>query len=108
MKVKIPEKIFSLTHPYRIKFQRRLWMEENTQGYINHTTQIIGIEPECPPSQRDVTLIHEVIESVNRHTRCGLDDTQIDRVAHGIAEFFFSNLGIEFDWSDITEVNDKQ
>ena len=76
-------------------------MEEREQGFINHITQIIGIERELPASQRDVTLIHEVLESVNRHYNCGLSDENIDRIAHGMAEFFFDNLGIELDWRDI-------
>ena len=98
MKVKIPRKIKGGTHPYKIKFESNLIVEDNRYGYANHVTQIIAIDTVLAPSQRDVTLIHEVLECINRNYSCRLDDDNIDRIAHGFNEFL-ENLGIKFDWS---------
>lgn len=107
VKIKVPKEIKSCTHPYKIKFNPRLWIEESLQGCINHITQILTIESALPQSQRDETLIHEILESINKHYRLRMDDDTIERMAHGFAEFLFSELGIEFDWSNIKELSSE-
>ncbi len=101
MIVKVPKEIKSYSHPYRIVFKENLWLVDEHQGDIDHINQVIRLEPKNPPSQRAISLIHEVLESVNRHDRCRMDDDTIERLAHGIGEFLFDNLGLEFDWQEI-------
>ena len=42
---------------------------------------------------------------IERYCVVKLDDTDIDRIAEGLAMFLFENLDIQLDWSLIKEVN---
>ena len=101
MKVKIPKEIKIGSHNYRVKYKPFLSKDSGFRGTIEHRLQEIWIDPENPPSQRDATLLHEGLHLISTVFSCSLDDDAIDRVAEGLAEFLFNNLGIEFDWSEI-------
>ena len=102
MKIKVPKIIEVIIHPYEIVFRRYLKDDEAFRGVCNVRTQRIEIEPALPPSQRTYILFHEVGEAIKDAYACGVTHDDLDLMATGYAEFF-TKLGIEFDWSDITE-----
>lgn len=63
---------------------------------------------ECDPPQPDMlpdltmtTFLHEMVHVIDRHL---VRDAQDETATHAIAEGFYqllTNLGIEFDWSEI-------
>lgn len=103
MEIKVPKEIKMGVHPYQIRFNRYLWMEEQLQGSVNRIKQIVEIEADLPQSQRNVTLLHEVIHIINDIYSLRIDDDAIDRLAQGWAEFLFDNLGIKFNWDGISD-----
>ena len=54
-----------------------------------------------PLLERNQTLLHEVFHIISESFRCSLDEDTVERLANGMGEFLFDNLGIEFDWGDI-------
>ena len=99
IKVKVPKVIKIATHQYRVEFNPLLWHEENLKGCANHLKQKIQVDPVLAPSQRLVTLLHEINHIISDVYRCKLDEDEIDKVAQGYADLLVNNLGIEFDWS---------
>lgn len=70
-------------------------------GTIERRLQEVWIDPDSPLSQKNETLLHEVLHLISMVFSCSLDEDNIDRIAEGYAELLFNNLGIELDWSDI-------
>lgn len=101
MKIKIPKQIKIGVHPYRVEFSKTLRADEGLSGIAQHRTQVIGIEDILPKSQTDVVFLHEIVHIISRHYNCNIDEADTDRIAQGMAELLFNNLGIEFDWSEI-------
>lgn len=99
MKVKVPKTIRIGVYNYEIKF-----VDLDDYGLLGQCLTdegLIKIAPRKPSGVTNVSFLHEVTHAVNDVYRCRIEDDNIDRIAHGIAEFLFNNLGIEFDWSDI-------
>jgi len=103
VKVRIPREIKVGAHTYSIGFSPHLHCDEARYGNCNHRTQEIQLWAESPPSLRDESLIHEVIHIGELCYRIDVSDSDIDRIAHLILEFLVRNLGIEFDWSEISK-----
>ena len=102
MKVKIPKEIKIGTLDYTITLDPYIWKEDAQKGQVNYMKLTIKLDPQIPESQRSLTLIHEVIHIVCDNYNVHLDEDDVDRLAHGIGEFLFNNLDIEFDWSEFT------
>ena len=105
MKVKIPKTIKMLTHTYSIEFNPKELASTGCSGLTRHYYQKIFLDNQImPPSELDQIFLHEVIHTIERHMVIKLDDADVDRLAEGLAEFLFTNLCIEFDWSQIKEI----
>ncbi|MDP1615041.1 MAG: hypothetical protein Q8L68_04520 [Methylococcales bacterium] len=107
MKVKLPSEVRIGTHTFKIRFDPHLFSDENKYGLINYRAQEINIWSEAPLSTKNEALLHEIIHLSQHVYRVEISDQDIDRVAETIGEFLFNNLGIEFDWSCISENVDK-
>ena len=97
----IPEIIKLGAHSYRLSFDPHLWQDEDKSGLTHHRLQEINIELAVPPSNRDETLLHEVLHIIDLLYRCRLNEDDIERLAQGLADFLFNNLEITLDWSNI-------
>ncbi len=102
MIVKIPKDIRVGAHRYRVEYNSLLWHEEGLKGCANHLKQFIQIDPVLAPSQKLVTLFHEINHIINNVYSCKLDEDEINKMAEGWADLLMY-LGIEFDWSLIKE-----
>ena len=105
MKIRIPKQIKIGTHTYKVIYDRSIRTDDDRIGECNHRTQTIEIEPNLPPSRQDQTFLHEVGHLIRKVYVMQEDEDNIDRTAQGFADLLFNNLGIEFVWDDITEVN---
>ena len=104
MIIKLPNKIKIGTHTYKINLDQNLHSDDKDYGQINYRAQEIKIWSAAPPSVKNEALLHEVIHLSQQIYRVEITDQDIDRVAETIAEFLFNNLGIEFSWDNIKEV----
>lgn len=104
MDIKIPIEIKMATHTYKVVFKEHLNLDERNLGTINHRTQTIELEPTLAPSEINTCLLHEIVHLIQRVYGCDLSDTDTDRLAQGMAEFLFNNLGIKFIWDDIRAI----
>lgn len=100
MKVKIPQSVKIGNFNYKIKFTEHLKIDENWRGSCNQRTGLIEIDPIGGDSMNR-TFVHEVIHMIDFNYGCDLNEDTASRIAHGIAEFIFDNLGIELEWDDI-------
>jgi len=103
MRIKVSKEIKIGAHSYKVVYKKHLGKDQGFRGTIEHRQEEIWIDPENPLCQRNCTLLHEAMHLISGVFSIGLEDDAIDRVAEGMAEFLFNNLGIEFDWSDIKE-----
>lgn len=101
MRVKIPKEIKIGIYPYRISFDPHLRDDEGYIGVANFRTGTISLVPQVNKGRLGVAFLHELIHIIE--DTCHFDITEQDnfRIAEGIAELLFNNLGIEFDWSEI-------
>ncbi len=98
MKVKIPREINIGTYKYIVKLDSNL-PDFGLLGQCQTDDGIIKLSPEQNINVRNVSLLHEVTHAIKDVFRFDADDDTVDRIAHGMAEFLFNNLEIEFDWS---------
>ncbi|KKN16940.1 hypothetical protein LCGC14_0970980 [marine sediment metagenome] len=103
MRVKIPREIKISIYPYSVKLVPHLKLEEGNWGTTNFVRRTLGIDSDLPLLERNQTLLHEVFHIISASFLCGLDEDNVERLANGIGELLFDNLGIEFDWSGIRE-----
>ena len=103
MKVKIPKEIKIGVYPYRVIPTPHLKLNKGNWGTTNHTEKTIVLDSALPSLELNQTLIHEVLHIISVVFMCSLDEDNVERLANGMGEFLFDNLGIEFDWSDIRE-----
>ena len=101
LKVRVPKQIKIGVHSYKVIFSHYLKGVGEGDGAAQHEWQKILIAPELPPSQRAVTLLHEVLHIISKNYKCGLPEDTLDRLDEGLGEFLLNNLHIEFDRSDI-------
>lgn len=104
MKVKVPQKIKVLYHPYEIWIGEHLKVDENYMGTCNTRSLKLIIERTLPESQRAYTLNHEILEAYNDALSMGLAHKDLDSVAIAWTDFQINVLGITYDWSDIKEL----
>lgn len=102
--IKVPRKIKIGTHTYKVIYDRSIRTDDDRIGETNHRTQVIKIWPEAPLSMKNECLLHELIHIAEYYFRVHIEDADIDRIAEGMCDFLFNNLGIEFIWDDIPEV----
>lgn len=101
MKVKIPKTIQVVGHTYKVLYKSHLSKDRGIRGRINHRLQEIQIEPENPVSQKNQTMLHEILHFIETTFAMDLSDDDIDRLAEGLYQVLSDSFGIEFDWSNI-------
>ena len=71
--MKIPKKLKIGAHTYQIKFIEGL----DKCGSTNRDKQVILVGEEMPQTQREVTLIHEILHAINNE----IDHALLDSLA---------------------------
>ena len=104
-KIRVPKQIKITTHTYGVEFNTKECIAGGASGLCKHTFEKLCFDPALPKGQLDQTFLHEVMHMIERYCVVKLDDTDIDRIAEGLAMFLFENLDIQLDWSLIKEVN---
>ena len=106
MKVLIPNEIKSGPYPYEVKLTPDLKLNEGTWGSTHFVKRVVRVDAGLPLLERNQTLIHELLHVISSTYQCALDEDNIERIANGLSEFLFDNLGIEFDWSGLGGLSD--
>ena len=101
MKVKVPREIKSGPYPYSITLSPDLKLNEGCWGTTHYVRRVVRIDSGLPLIERNQTLLHEVLHVISSTYQCALDEDNVERIANGLSEFLFNNLGIELDWSGI-------
>lgn len=98
--IKIPKTISIGSHDYNVIFDER---EEDSEfrGSALHRHHEILLNPFTHPQQRRVTFLHEVLHVIDETFEVRPPDPDVSRLAEGMGQLLFSNLGIDFDFSDI-------
>ena len=99
MKVHVPKTIKIGLYPYTVESIPHLKLNDGVWGSSNHVRREIKVDSNLGLLERNQTLMHEVIHVISENFRCLLDEDNVERLANGIGELLFDNLGIEFDWS---------
>lgn len=106
MMIKVPSRVNIGAQTYTIKFLHDEIFNDNEFGAAWHRKQEITIDPSCHATQRYSTLLHEIIHLIEKAYTFRIDDNDTDRMASGLTEFLRDNLGIELDWSDISDIKE--
>lgn len=101
MIVKVPGEIKIGIYPYTLEAVKDLKLKQGSWGVTNLVTKEIRIDSNLPQIELNQTLIHEVLHIISANYQCALDEDNVERIANGLSEFLFDNLGIEFDWSGV-------
>uniref|UniRef100_A0A6M3KLG6 SprT-like domain-containing protein n=1 Tax=viral metagenome TaxID=1070528 RepID=A0A6M3KLG6_9ZZZZ len=106
MIVKVPRSIKIGNFNFKVKFTEHLKVDDNWRGSCNQRKGLIEIDPIAGNSMNR-TLIHEVVHMIDFNYECGFDEDTTSRIANGVSELIFDNLGVELDWSGIDELEEK-
>lgn len=98
--VKIPKEVRIGSYTYKIWFDERE-DDSDFKGSSLHRRHEILLNPEIHPQHRRVTFIHEILHIINECYGISPPEGDITRLGEGIGQFLFSNLDIDFDFSDI-------
>ena len=102
--VKVPKQIQIGGHTYKVFYKPFLSKDDGNRGGINHRKQVIYFEPENPASQKNATLLHEILHFIETVFALELSDECVDRISEGLFQVFSDSFGVEFDWGDIGKV----
>ena len=101
MKIKVPRKIKVSSFVYELVLAENLTRDHQLLGQCLSDSVIMKIDPKTPPQTRDVTLMHEIVHAINDVYNCGLEEPNIDRIAHGLADVLKNSFNIELDWEGL-------
>ena len=99
--VKVPKQIQIGGHTYKVLYKPYLSKDDGNRGGINHRKQVIYIEPENPASQKNATMLHEILHFIETVFDLNLTDEDTDRISEGLFQVLSDSFGVEFDWGDI-------
>ncbi|KKN78495.1 hypothetical protein LCGC14_0350270 [marine sediment metagenome] len=104
MKVKIPREIKIAGHWFAIGYEEGLASRHHKYGFVSTDTLVIHVEPTIPDSLKSQTLLHELVHTLSDQFICAnaFSEEVVGQIATGIW-VMLSDLGIEFDWSEIKE-----
>lgn len=105
--IKVPKQIQVGGHSYKVLYKSHLSKDDDIRGCIRHRQQEIWIEPENPLSQKNATILHEIMHFANVIFSIDLTESAIDRIAEGLFQVLSDSFEIEFDWSDISEEDEN-
>ncbi len=103
MKAKIPNEIKIGALRAIVTVVPYIHADDNFRGLFNQRTEELQIDNQLGGRARDMTFLHEIVHMIAIDHEVEFDEHEISRVANGIFEFLYYNLGIELDWSDIQE-----
>ncbi len=103
MRIRLPNKIKIGVYQYFIKYIPHLHRDFNVYGRVCTNAGLIELDLDMPDIIKYVSLLHELIHAISDCYSLRLSDDDTDRLAQGLAQVFFNNWGIEFDWSDIKD-----
>lgn len=66
-----------LGHPYKFRYVKNLSRDDRANGQSCGNSQDIFIDPSLPPSERDETFIHELIEQFSYKLELNLEHNVI-------------------------------
>ena len=101
MIIKVPSQIRIGAYEYCIKYREGLVKHAGSTGQCYTSDATIWIDPDELKQVKDVTFFHEVIHCISDVERLGLEESDIDRIAHCLVRILRENLDVEFDWEDI-------
>jgi len=99
MKVKVPEQIKVSSMVYDVTLVDNLERDFKLLGQCLTGVGVITIDPKTPEQVKAVTLLHEIVHAINDIYCCSLNEGDIERLAHGLADVLRNSFSIEFDWS---------
>jgi len=103
--IKIPKHFkIGATNAY-VHFKKYLKVDEGYDGTFNRRTDELQIDSTLVGCDRDKVFGHELMEVIKHNYEIDTSEKDMSRIANGWIEFL-TQLGIEFDWSDIKEKND--
>ena len=101
MKVIIPNQIKVSSFVYELVLAENLTRDHQLLGQCLSDSVIIKIDPKTSLQTKDVTLLQEIVHAINDVYNCGLEEPNIDRIAHGLADVLKNSFNIELDWEGL-------
>lgn len=102
--IKVPQEVQVGGHVYVIELDGEDLKDSHNWGETNFRTLTIKIDKERGLSQRQETLLHELIHVIDEvYMHCRLTEDQVDALGQGLNQIFF-DFGIVLDWSEVKGV----
>lgn len=100
MKVKVTQRFKIGATPVFVQYPKNLHSDEGFDGTFNRRTGKLNLDSQTDGAKRDKTFAHEIMEVIKENYNLHTTEDDMSNIANGWIEFL-SQLGIEFDWSDI-------
>ena len=100
IKVKIPPTLRHESHVYEVVFDDTQ-EEKEFKGTYSERLHMIFLNPKTHPQQLRITYLHEILHLLFNSSNIDPTEQDVVRLAEGLGEVLFSNLGIDFDFSEV-------
>lgn len=100
-KIRVPKEIKVGGHTYKVTYRKFLGKDTGDRGVTAHRRQKIEVDPDNPYSQKNATLLHEILHLIEIVFNLDLRDEDTDRISEGLYQVLSDSFGIKFDWSNI-------
>jgi hypothetical protein len=89
----MPTEINIGPYSFAVRFVPKIIFDDGKErtGMCDQWNLELHISEELPPKHRPQTLMHEVIHAIDWHMQIGLDEAQVNRLAHGMCEALMRN-----------------
>ncbi len=98
MKIKVPRQIKVSSMVYDVILTDSLEKDYKLLGQCLTDTGVIKVDSKSKLQVKDATLLHEIIHAISDVYRCDLEESNIERIAHGLADVLKNSFGVEFEW----------
>lgn len=98
--IKVPPTIELGSHIYEVLFDAAQ-EDREFRGTFSDRRHKILLNPELHPQQLRITYLHEVLHTLFNFIGVTPPETDVIRLAEGLGEVLFTNLGIDFDFSTV-------
>ncbi len=102
MKIKIPRTFKVGAATANVSLKKHLSGDDGFNGTFNTRTGDLRLDCVLIGSKRDRIFAHELMEVIKENYSLHTSEDDMSNIANGWLEFL-SQLGVEFDWSDIKE-----
>lgn len=105
--IKLPSTVKLGSHEYEVLFDETQ-EDKDFRGTFSSRRHKVYLNPLLVHQQLRVTYLHELVHAICDVNSIGAPEQDVARIAEGVSEVLFRNLGMDFDFGDVKSLERKE